>query len=877
MNPRVQELFHILADRSPQERASYFAEHEVEDEIRKEVEALLVVDSGASEFLLRDIGGVARQALVQLEADGSRCGPYRLVELIGRGGMGTVYLAEREDGEVTQRAAVKLLPPGAGDLLHDRFLQERQILASLVHPNIAHMLDAGHLENGQPFLAMEYVKGVPIDRFAAGLSVPQKIMLFLKVCSAVAYLHRNLIVHRDLKPNNILVTADGEPKLLDFGIAKILDLATDSTVTALRVLTPDYASPEQVTGRSTSTATDIYLLGAVLYQLLTAKQVHQFEDRSPETVASVILNREVTRPGKWVPAIKGDLELILLKALRKEPDERYATVEQFAEDLEAYLHSRPVRARAGNTWYRARKFVRRHWVPVVAATFAIASLFAGLFEANRQRVVAERRFQQLRQLSTKVFDLDVAIRNLPGSAGARKELVSAALEYLQGLGSTARGDPDLNQEIAEGFQRVAVVQGVPIELNLGESEKAEESLKQGEGFIEKVLASRPRDARALMTAAALAQDRMILAQTEGRNDDALKHAQRSAERLDTLLRLQDVSEERRQNAGVAYENIALAHMNMHRYQDAVRYSRLGVDLSRGSPSARRGLANGLSLLGNALRYEGDLEGALQAIREARKVVEEIHFPTATERMLMLYPTYIREGLILGEDGGISLGRPEEAVAALQLAFDMTEEASRKNPADSTSRSRLRTSARELGNILRHREPARALAVYDAAVVRLGDSAGNPRIRRDRAEMLALSSYALRGLGRNDEAGKRIEEAVRLLRETKDYPAEKIVPGEAVDHVLRALADHQAETGQPAKAAETYQELLAKIMASNPDPEHDLRTAPPISSGYATLAGIYRRLGRESDAAALDHRRLELWRQWDRKLPNNPFVMRQLAR
>ena len=211
-------------------------------------------------------------------------------------------MAERADGEVTQQVAVKLLPSGAADPQRERFLQERQILAALTHPNIARLMDAGHIDNGQPFLAMEYVDGKPIDVFAASLSVRQKIAVFRKVCAAVAYLHRNLIVHRDLKPNNILVTSDGEPKLLDFGIAKILDLAADATMTSGRMLTPDYASPEQAAGGRISTATDIYSLGAVLYQLLTGNPPREFEGKSFEAVALVIATREVIRPAKWARA-----------------------------------------------------------------------------------------------------------------------------------------------------------------------------------------------------------------------------------------------------------------------------------------------------------------------------------------------------------------------------------------------------------------------------------------------------------------------------------------------------------------------------------------------------------------------------------------------
>ena len=387
MKLEVEKLFHEVADLGAEARAQYFAQHAINEQTRREVEALLRFDSGASTALMEDIGAAANQAL-EVDGSGWRCGPYRLLDIVGRGGMGAVYRAERVDGEVTQQVAVKLLPPGAGDWLRERFLQERQIQASLTHPNIARMLDAGHLGNGQPFLAMEYIRGKPIDVFAAGFTIRQKIALFFKVCAAVSYLHRNLIVHRDLKPSNILVTDEGEPKLLDFGIAKMLDLATDVTVTHMRMLTPDYASPEQVTGGRISTATDVYSLGAVLYQLLTGKPAHEFEDRSPESIARVITDREVTRPSRWVPELKGDIEFILLKSLRKDPQERYATVDQFADDLQAFLDFRTVRARSGNAWYRTRRFMRRYWIPVTATAFVLASLSVGLFIANRERARA---------------------------------------------------------------------------------------------------------------------------------------------------------------------------------------------------------------------------------------------------------------------------------------------------------------------------------------------------------------------------------------------------------------------------------------------------------------------------------------------------------
>ena len=360
MRPEVAELFYKLADLPTEARALYFAEHPVDAATRQEVEELLAHDATEADPLTQSIAVTAAQAFQRMDATGARCGVFRLVSLIGSGGMGVVYLAERVDGEVRQRAAVKLLHPSWSEIHRERFLQEREILAALTHPNIAHLLDAGHLEDGQPYLAMEYVEGKPIDQHCEGFSLRQKIELFIKVCGAVGYLHRNLVVHRDLKPGNILVTAMGEPKLLDFGIAKLLNFDGDHTVTYLRMLTPKYASPEQLNGGVVGTSSDVYSLGAVLHTLLTGKP--------PQDVT----------PGQLCPELKGDLDLVLQTALRQEPNERYASVEEFGGDLKAFLDSHPIRARRGDRAYRARKLARRYLVPTsLAGVTAIAVLSVG--------------------------------------------------------------------------------------------------------------------------------------------------------------------------------------------------------------------------------------------------------------------------------------------------------------------------------------------------------------------------------------------------------------------------------------------------------------------------------------------------------------------
>ena len=402
----LQSLFRDVADLPAGERERFYELHRVPSTLRSEVESLCRFDAGdgkltdwvaesAAEFLRADFG----------PAEGSACGPYELVRVLGKGGMGTVYLAERVDGEVDQRVAIKVVRSGA-DLpaFQERFLRERRILASLHHPGIARLLDAGHTADGQPYLVMEFIDGVAIDAYCAGLDTRAVLNLFLAVCEAVSYAHRNLVIHRDLKPSNILVDSAGRARLLDFGIAEILDDSKEAH-TLVRILTPEYASPEQMRGEAHSTATDIYSLGAVLRAMLGG---------GPKTAETEANGTPVPPSGPGNSDIPPDIGFVLRKALRAEPEERYATVDAFAEDIRAFLENRPVRARAGNAWYRARKFVRRYWVPVTAGAVAMIGLSTGLYIANRERSIAEQRFLQVRQLANKLFDIDVSDPQHPG-------------------------------------------------------------------------------------------------------------------------------------------------------------------------------------------------------------------------------------------------------------------------------------------------------------------------------------------------------------------------------------------------------------------------------------------------------------------------------
>jgi serine/threonine-protein kinase len=459
---------------------------------------------------------------------GSRLGAYRLIELIGRGGMGEVYQAERADDVYHSRVAIKLVRVD-----HDpqqvawRLRSERQILAALEHPNIARLIDGGATDEGVPYLVMELVNGQPIDSFCQerDLSVTARVRLFLQVCAAVSFAHQRLVVHRDLKPHNILVTPDGTVKLLDFGIAKLLeteaptDKVTDATETHVRVMTLEYASPEQVRGDPITTASDVYSLGVVLYRLLTGRSPYR-EDNAAERAAEILSDSMPSRPSTVVDetrvrtapestphsrkkarrALKGDLDNVLLRALRKEPELRYASVDQFAEDLRRYLDGMPVRAR-GDAWkYRAAKFLSRHKYAVAAGSLGVLALVAGIITTTWQaRIAAEqtriaqeevRKQRAVQSFMTALFDRNTRLQ--PDAAKAREMPVRELL--------VAAGDSVLNQFQDTPAVRMEVINTVArLLLDINEFDRAnalwresvkiarELQLTRGDAYVEALI------------------------------------------------------------------------------------------------------------------------------------------------------------------------------------------------------------------------------------------------------------------------------------------------------------------------------------------------------------------------------------------------------
>jgi serine/threonine-protein kinase len=465
---RLEELFHAAAERPAEEREDFLESCCPDPTLRREVLDLLAhdADPAASTGLGAAVAGAAGRALQPEPAqrwEGRRIGAYRVEREIGRGGMGVVLLAERTDGAFEKKVAIKLSLAGLVSApLAERLESERRILATLDHPAIARLLDGGTTDEGIPYVVMELVEGTPIDAHCARrqLDVRSRIRLFLEVCDAVEHAHRSLIVHRDIKPGNILVTPEGRPKLLDFGIAKLLDAdpvpdRVATTHSMLRALTPEYASPEQLRGEPITTSADVYGLGVVLYELLTGSRPFTLDSLTPAEVERALLAQSPSRPssvckGAAARALRGDLDRIVLMALRKEPGRRYATARELAEDLRRFLEGRPVRARADTPGYRLRRFVGRHRAATVAAVLAAAALAGGLtYHVDRLGDERDRALREAEKSSRIAQYLEeIFTANVPSTSKGDEVTAIELLDRASaGLGEELASEPELRVDM----------------------------------------------------------------------------------------------------------------------------------------------------------------------------------------------------------------------------------------------------------------------------------------------------------------------------------------------------------------------------------------------------------------------------------------------
>ncbi|MCE7961411.1 MAG: serine/threonine protein kinase [Acidobacteria bacterium ACB1] len=499
---RLISAFESAVDLPTESRSNFLADIKKKDPALYDELVRLIEKDSAFDGILD--GPIALD--IEHRNTGEAVGPYSLVGELGRGGMGTVYKAVRRDREVEQYVAIKVSHQSllSADLVR-RFKTEQQILARLTHPNIVSFLDRGVTADKAPYYVMELIDGTPITAYCRdhNLDIDAKLRLFQQVCAAVWYAHQQLVVHRDLKPSNILVTPDGKVKLLDFGIAKIIDDDGSQTHTINAPITPEYASPEQILDKPISTASDIYTLGLLLYQILT--------DRSPSEIYGVTrteISRGITEIDPQRPSsrsgdrsLKGDLDNIVMKALEKDPNRRYASVEQLSDDIGRYLDGYPVKAHPQSLAYKAAKFCRRNTLAVTIASVLLLLLvgtalvaFWQAAAAKREQEKAERNFAQVRKIATAlIFDYHDEIAKLPGSVQLRARLVSDAVEYLDAVAANDTNDPDLLKELGVAYRKIGAAQGMVYSANLGKTDDALNSSAKSVQLLNKAIQLRPTD------------------------------------------------------------------------------------------------------------------------------------------------------------------------------------------------------------------------------------------------------------------------------------------------------------------------------------------------------------------------------------------------
>lgn len=805
-------------------------------EVRREVEKMLAAD--AEEFLEESPLSSFAEAQSP-DFNDKKFGHYRILREIGRGGMGTVFAALRDDGEFEQKAALKIIKHGLNtfDIVR-RFRRERQILASLTHPNIARLLDGGMSQEGLPFYVMEFIEGEPIDQYCRlrNLSLTARLELFQQVCVAVSYAHRRLIVHRDLKPSNILVTENGQVKLLDFGIAKVIsqsEEASKNTATQIGLMTPDYASPEQFRGEPVTTATDVYSLGIVLYEMLTYTLPYDLTGLRLDEMLKMVCETEPPRPSeskkqkpkskgqktenrlqKRNPSedfpqpeirnllyLKGDLDNIILKALKKAPERRYDSVEQFSEDIRRFLAGLPISARPDTFAYRASKFITRNKVSVSAAVLIFLALVGGILGMNyqaqvarRERARAEKRFEQVRKLANNVvFKYHDAIAALPGATATREMLVKDAVEYLDNLSEDAADNPALAQELALAYLKIGNVQGESYRANLGDSE------------------------------------------------GALHSYRKSVEILENLVRANPTNTEYLKNLHEASQSSAFVLVRLQQWKEAESFGQRLLDigeklvvLAPDNQDFQSLLARSYQIKGDTAEFSGGDEETIQwyrrSLQEAEKIVARNPVDERGRRTLTVavqrlgtrleyYAEILREKgepdsrlAVLYTEAEQLHRRSVELSEALQREFPQNQVYSRFVAATSinlgTALARIGKGSEGIPYLLRSLETLRAISEQDAK---------NNEAKRDIAELWQYMAFARLAMNEKDAAIEANRKSLKILEEVTASDPSNFEFLKQTHMTYNNTGDIYAAQGKLSEALEYYtkgMDYMAKMSAVN---------------------------------------------------------------
>jgi non-specific serine/threonine protein kinase/serine/threonine-protein kinase len=868
----LKDIFHAARELQPAERPAFLEKAcGADEQLRREIEALLESDRAADRFIADPPAGLAAELFGGAEAlsdVGRMVGQYKLLECVGAGGMGAVYLAERADQQFQMQVAIKLIKRGmdTASVLR-RFQHERQILASLEHPNIARLLDGGTTEDAVPYFVMEYIKGHRIDRYAEEhrLSISERLELFRQVCGAVSYAHQHLVVHRDLKPSNILVTPAGVPKLLDFGIAKIIQ-PNDSTealptMTAVPIMTPEYASPEQIEGVPATTLSDVYSLGAVLYELLTGCPPYRLQNRSPQEIGKAISTAQIEKPSAAVTRsedarlLRGDLDNIVRMAMRKETARRYRSVEQFSEDIRRHLAGRPVVAQPDTLSYRAAKFLRRNRLGVSAAALLLLTLVGGIvataWQAHKARVHeqraraeqarAERRFNEVRNLARSVlFDYHDAIKDLPGSTPVRARLVRDALDYLDRLATEAHDDQSLQRELGSAYERVGDVQGGIMFANLGDTAGAIESYRKSLRIREALMRSSPNDFQTRRDLAVSYRKLGLVVWETGDMAGGLENNRKALALFEALAGERGGDLELRLELVRSYDYVGLILQEQGDVPGALAHYGKALEILESFPptdqkneKVRRAFSVVHEHTGTALLLKGDLNEALEhnAKALAARATLSAEFPLNADYRRTLVVSHYNHGEILGK-----MGRDREALESYRNDLAIAEELSTADPRNHQYRDDRAFALIRIGDMLaKLGDLPQALTKYrESLILRAEDVKADPSNLWKRASLIdaqAKSAKTSAKMGERDAALAGCTETLSLMENTSVEPTNAQIRSFFAD-TYADLAEAYSALASDAEGSASHQRAACDMYRRSLEILADMRNRGILSEGDA---------------------------------------------
>jgi eukaryotic-like serine/threonine-protein kinase len=861
---KIKEVFNAAIDLPKNKRGVVF--EKCDENILNQVTKLLDAHENAQNFIVEnaivDVGLFSENETD--EYIGKQIDDYKILKEIGHGGMGTVYLAAKPDETFDKKVALKLIKRGMDTTaVLKRFVMERKILASLENPYIANLIDGGSTSDGLPYLVMEYIEGEPITKFCDShrFSITERLELFRKVCSAISYAHQNLVVHRDIKPSNILVTKDGTPKLLDFGIAKMLhpdwSLETDeATATMFRLMTPKYASPEQIRGSAITTASDVYSLGVVLYELLSGERPHKIESRMPQEVANIILTEEPAKPSEvatrrhgdaetWgevsdltnsddkpnTPAsprlpfsasqLKGDLDNIILKALRKEPERRYSSVQEFSEDIRRHLANLPITARADTFIYRTDKFIRRHRFGVAAGLLIFLSLLSGItattwqaYRANIEREKAERRFNESRKLSkflmTDVFD---SLGMNSGTGQIQKDLAQNTLIYLDNLAKEESEDVVLLGELADAYIKLGKVQ----DTTLNDTDAALHSFEKAVELGRRRIELAPNDLKVkhdLSGALFKVGERLLSREGVGRWLEVLDEIQKLQREIvvakpDSIEDLFNLAGSYQTRGGM-FDKLKRHEDARSEYQNALQWIEKAINLGKTTaqtPQGKIDLSHKYIWQGEIYAGLEDWQNSAKSNRTAGEIAEIVwrENPTLLQALRNTASSHRRLGL-----ASEKLGDFQAALQNYQYSLGLIDEAANKNP-----------SLREL---------KRAKAVYQ---IRVGKALNNVGETKQSIEMVKRGMALEREyiLENRDRAG-----SIQYGFETFGLAAEFFV-----------------SIGESKEAIVIYSEWAKNIEELLQKKPNEFNLISQSAGIYSAIGDVYAKFEPETNAVKTNHR------------------------